>query len=309
MYRTTRRLGQLVRVTTKKGAELTGFYAPADKDGLPTLIYTHGLSGSFDTNFNYNLLDLPEAQAFNILLTTSTGHGNIATTRRGDPPVMRLTGSAFEVFTDCIDDLQAWIDFASAERPGPIVLWGHSLGSSKVTHYLAETGDPRVRALALASPSDVPGGFSDNVGADNVPGFIAMARDYVAAGQPQQLMPDDCVIGLLRQRISAGTVLDRFADDAPADVFDFYGRRSRRAFRDLAKIDRPIFVLYCKTGELVGPRGVEAAIAMIREKAIAAPSVEGLVVGGNHWYVGFEDEAMSGLIRWATTAVPVGNPV
>jgi pimeloyl-ACP methyl ester carboxylesterase len=303
MSRATRRLGQLVRVTTQKGAELTGFYAPADKDGLPTLIYTHGLSGSYDTNFNYNLLDLPDPQAFNILLTTSTGHGNIATTRRGDPPAMRLTGSAFEVFTDCVADLKAWIDFASVRREGPIVLWGHSLGASKVTHYLAETSDPRVRALALASPSDVPGGFSDNVGLDKVPGFIAMARAHVAAGQPEKLMPDDCVIGLLRQRISAGTLLDRFADDVPADVFDFYGRGSRRAFQDLAKIDRPIFVLYCKTGELVGPRGVDVAIQTIREKAVSAPTVEGLVVGGNHWYVGFEDEAMSGLIRWARRAL------
>lgn len=303
MYRATRRHGQLVRVTTKKGAELTGFYAPTDKAGQPTLVYTHGLSGGFDTNFNYNLLDLPEAQGFNILLTTSTGFGNIATTRRGDPPAMRLTGSAFEVFTDCVSDLQAWIDFASVKDEGPIVLWGHSLGSSKVTHYLAETGDPRVRALALASPSDVPGSFSDNVGADKVPGFIAMAREYVVGGQPEKIMPDDCVIGLLRQRISAGTVLDRFTDDARADLFDFYGRGSRRAFQDLAKIDRPIFVLYCKTGELVGPQGVEKAIETIREKAVAAPSVESLVVGGNHWYVGFEDDAMSGLIRWAARAL------
>src|SRR5258708_15261153 len=128
MSRATKRLGQLVRVTTQKGAELTGFYAPADKDDLPTLIYTHGLSGNFDTNFNYNLLDLPEAQAFNILLTTSTGHGNIATTRRGDPPAIRLTGSAFELFADCVADIQAWIEFAAAQSPGPIVLWGHSLG-------------------------------------------------------------------------------------------------------------------------------------------------------------------------------------
>jgi len=45
------------------------------------------------------------------------------------------------------------------------------------------------------------------------------------------------------------------------------------------------------------------AIQTIREKAVSAPTVEGLVVGGNHWYVGFEDEAMSGLIRWARRAL------
>src|SRR5258708_32435015 len=222
MSRATKRLGELVRVTVRRGTRAMGWVAAAAKDGLPTLIYTHGLSGSYDTNFNYNLLDLPEAQAFNILLTTSTGHGNIATTRRGDPPAIRLTGSAFEVFTDCLADLKAWIDFASAQREGPIVLWGHSLGASKVTHYLAETNDPRIRALALASPSDVPGGFSDNVGLDKVPGFIAMARAHVAAGQPEKLMPDDCVIGLLRQRISAGEMLLRLLAGGAAVGVGFF---------------------------------------------------------------------------------------
>lgn len=299
MQRASRRLGRLVRVTTEKGAELTGFYAPADRPGAPTLLYTHGLSGSFDTNFNYNLLDLPEAGELNILLTTSTGHGNIATTRRGAPPAFKLTGSAFEIFTDCVPDLRAWVDLAASLSQGPVVLWGHSLGSSKVTHYLATTGDRRIAALALASPSDVPGGFGDNVGREKIPQFIALAREHVAAGKPEKIMPDDCVIGLLKQKISAATLLDRFENDVPADVFDFYGRGSRQAFKDLAKIDRPIFVLYCKTGELVGPKGVDVAIETIRAKAAAAPSVDSLVVGGNHWYVGHEDEAMSGLVRWA----------
>lgn len=299
MQHTSRRRGRLARVTTEKGAELTGFYAPSDHAGAPTLLYTHGLSGSFDTNFNYNLLDLPEAGELNILLTTSTGHGNIATTRRGESLVYKLTGSAFEIFTDCVPDLRAWMDFASSHSDGPVVLWGHSLGSSKVTHYLATTGDRRVAALALASPSDVPGGFGDNVGRDKVPAFLAVAREFVAAGKPEKLMPDDCVIGLLRQRVSAATLLDRFDSNVPADVFDFYGRGSQRAFKDLARIDRPIFVLYCESGELVGPNGVAAAIKTIRAEAVMAPSVDRLVVGGNHWYIGHEDEAMSGLLRWA----------
>ena len=222
--RKTKRHGALARVLTEQKYELTGFYAPADHANAPTILYTHGLSGSFETNFIFDLLDLPGIERFNVLSTTSSGHGNIATTRRGDPLLFRLTGSAFETFTDCVPDLAAWIDFAAANSSGPVILWGHSLGSSKVTHYLAKTGDERVAGLVLASPSDVTGGFMDNVGGDKVPGFVEQARAHVAAGRPQQLMGDDCVIGLLKQRISAATVLDRFEDGKPADQFDFYGR-------------------------------------------------------------------------------------
>lgn len=301
--RQTKRLGSLVRVETAQNYELTGFYAPSDRAGAPTIVYTHGLSGSFETNFIFNLLDLPGSERFNLLSTTSSGHGNIATTRRGDPPLFRLTGSAFEIFTDCVPDLAAWIDFAAAQSDGPIILFGHSLGSSKVTHYLAQTSDPRVAGLVLASASDVTGGFMDNVGRDKVPVFLEKARELVAAGRPQAVMPDDCVIGLLKQRISAATLLDRFEPGKPADQFDFYGRGSTSAFRDLAKIDKPILAIYCSTGELVGPNGVDVAIATLRHRAEKCPSLESLVVAGNHWYMGHEDQAMGGLLRWAARVV------
>lgn len=301
--RYTKRQGSLARVVTAQGYELTGFHAPADTADAPTIVYTHGLSGSFETNFVFNLLDLPGIERFNVLSTTSSGHGNIATTRRGDPLRFKLTGSAFETFTDCVPDLAAWLDFAHARSRGPIVLWGHSLGSSKVTHYVAQTGDPRVAGLVLASPSDVTGGFMDNVGRDNVPRFIEQARAHVAAGRPEQIMPDDCVIGLLKQRISAGTVLDRFAAGKSADQFDFYGRGSATAFRDLAVVDRPILVIYCKAGELVGPNGVDVAIETLRRNAVRCPELESLVVDGGHWYMGWEDEAMGTLLRWSQRVV------
>lgn len=293
------RMGQLVRVTTAQKAELTGFYAPADRRDAPTIVYTHGLSGSFDTNFMYTLLATPGVEEFNILSTTSTGAGNIATTRRGEPPVYRLTGSAFEVFSDCIHDLNAWLDYAAQRSTGPVILWGHSLGASKVTHYLGTTGDKRIKGLVLASPSDVTGGFMDNVGHANFPVLLKEAEELVHAGRPEALMHDKCVIGLLKQRISAGTVIDRFEDGKPADVFDFYGRGSSTAFKDLARISQPILVLYCETGELVGPKGVQEAIEVIRQKAVQCPKVESVIVGGNHWYMGHEHKAMSSLLNWS----------
>jgi pimeloyl-ACP methyl ester carboxylesterase len=305
--RKTKRHGALARVLTEQKYELTGLYAPADHANAPTILYTHGLSGSFETNFVFDLLDLPGIERFNVLSTTSSGHGNIATTRRGDPLLFKLTGSAFETFTDCVPDLAAWIDFAAANSSGPVILWGHSLGSSKVTHYLAQTGDERVAGLVLASPSDVTGGFMDNVGGDKVPGFVEQARAHVAAGRPQQLMGDDCVIGLLKQRISAATVLDRFEDGKPADQFDFYDRGASSAFKDLAKIDRPIFVIYCNAGELVGPKGVEVAIETLRRKAVRSPSLEAIVVGGNHWYMGHETKAMAALLQFAARVVGAGR--
>lgn len=298
------RPGHLVRVTTAAEAELTGFYAPADNADAPTLIYFHGLSGDYDTNFIFHMLAQSDAARINILATKSTGHGNIATTRRGTPPVYKLTGSAFETFTDSADDIGAWVDLATGLSAGPIVLMGHSLGSSKVPHYMARTRDKRVKAVVLCSPSDNPGGYEASVGSERFQEFLALARK-LAVEDPRKLMPDDCTIGLLKQRVAAGTFLDRFEKGKPADAYDFFNRGSEQAFKDFETIKVPIFVLYADANELVGETGSEGAIALLRQRT-QAPSLESLIVTGGHWYFGSEDKAMSTILAWAIKTVGQG---
>jgi pimeloyl-ACP methyl ester carboxylesterase len=296
------RLGRLVRVTTSTEAELTGFYAPADQPDAPTLIYFHGLSGDFDTNFIFHMLAQTEAANLNILSTKSSGHGNIATTRRGTPPVYKLTGSAFETFADCVHDIESWVDLAARHSAGPIVLMGHSLGASKVPHYMARARDERVKAVVLCSPSDNPGGYEASVGSERFKGFLKLARESVAAGDPRKLMPDDCTIGLLKQRVAAGTFLDRFEKGKPADAYDFFDRGSEQAFKDFETIAVPVFILYADAGELVGEIGSEGAIELLRERS-RAPSLDSLIVSGGHWYFGSEDKAMGTILRWALKAI------
>lgn len=292
------RAGHLVRVTTSQGRELTGFFASAGRANAPTIIYIHGLSGDFDTNFIFDLLADPQAQAVNILATKNSGSGNITTGRSGVSLGYKLGGSAFERFADCTFDIAAWTDFAAAQSPHPITLMGHSLGASKVVHYAAMAGDSRLAAVVLASPADVPGAFQASVGPARFAQFLEMARRLVESGDGQRLMPDDCVIGLLRQRISAETFCDRMAPDAIADVFDFYNRDSRQAFKDLSQITCPVRVLYGTEGELVGPAGVAAAVETLRRRAARAPTFDSATAAGNHWYIGGERQAMSRVLDW-----------
>ncbi len=296
------RLGRLVRVTTSTEAELTGFYAPADKSDAPTLIYFHGLSGDFDTNFIFHMLAQTKAARLNILSTQSTGHGNIATTRRGTPSVYKLTGSALETFSDCVHDIGAWVDLAARCSAGPIILMGHSLGASKVPHYMARIHDERVKAVVLCSPSDNPGGYEASVGSKRFQEFLELARELVDAGDARKLMPDDCTIGLLKQRVAAGTFLDRFEKGKPADAYDYFDRGSEQAFKDFETITAPVFVLYADAGELVGESGSQGAVDLLRQRT-RAPSFDHLIVTGGHWYFGSEDKAMGAILTWALNAV------
>lgn len=296
------RSGHLVRVVSAQGVELSGFHAPAAEDA-PLLLCLHGLSGGLDTSFVFDFLDTPALQACHILSITCSGHGNIAMSRAGSPLRYRLDGSAFEAFGDCVPDLAAWVDHAAQYTRGPIILLGHSLGASKVVHYLSQTADPRVGGLVLASAPDLKGAFIALHGAERFHDFLVQARAMVAKGQGRSLMSEDCVIGLLRQRVSAQTLLDRFDEGRAADTFDFYGRGAQAAFQDWRRITSPVLAVYAANGEIVGPEGVEAALATLRQQAHAEMDFESLVVPGNHWYMGAEALVAEAIAQWVKTHV------
>jgi len=300
---TAPRSGRLVRVRTAQHVELTGFFSPAPGERAPLLISLHGLSGNFDTSFTFDFLQSADLAGIHLLSVGCSGHGNIAMSRVGETPAYRLTGSAFEYFDDCVPDLAAWMDFASDAQAGPIVLMGHSLGASKVLRYTAVTGDPRVRGLVLASAADLRGAFFALHGEDKAAAFLAQARSLVNAGQGRTLMGEDCVLGLLRQRISAQTLLDRFEEGQPADTFDFHGRQSAQAFRDLSAVTAPLLALYGSEGEIVGSAGVRGALELLRSHARSAASFNSAVLGGNHWYMGHEDEAAAVIADWVASHV------
>jgi len=291
------RPGHLVRVVSSKGVELSGFHATAKPDA-PLLLCLHGLSGGLDTSFVFDFLAGSALDDCHILTITCSGHGNIAMSRAGDPLMYRLDGSAFERFEDCVPDLHAWVDYAARHTQGPIILLGHSLGASKVLHYLAQTADERVKGLVLASAPDLKGAFIALHGAERFQAFMDEARARVEAGKGRSLMDEECVIGLLRQRVSAKTLLDRFDEGRVADTFDFYDRKSASAFEDLRRITSPVLSIYGSQGEIVGPGGVPAAIQLLRTHAARAAAFDSLVVDGNHWYMGAEREVADGIVRW-----------
>lgn len=303
------RTGHLVRVLTKKGVELSGFHAMAGEDA-PLLLCLHGLSGGLDTSFVFDFLHASGLDECHLLTITCSGHGNIAMARSGEPLAYRLGGSAFEYFEDCVPDLDAWVGYARTYTRGPIILLGHSLGASKVAHYVGSTLDERVHGVVLASAPDLKGAFIAGHGVERVQAYLEQAKTMVGQGQGACLMDETCVIGLLRQRVSAQTLIDRFDDGKPADTFDFYGRNSTSAFQALSRIKVPVLAVYGSQGEIVGPGGTDEAITLLRQHAGCAASFDSLLVPGNHWYMGGEQQAAEGIAQWISmrcVVTPVGE--
>ena len=49
------------------------------------------------------------------------------------------SGLTFEMFDNCVEDLQAYVDFAKEQGYKKIILGGHSYGCNKVVYYLYKT--------------------------------------------------------------------------------------------------------------------------------------------------------------------------
>ena len=124
-------------------------------------------------------------------------HGAVAAWRR-DGARLRIVkaGSWYEVFADTVLDVTAWLDAARAAGYQRVVLAGHSFGAIKALYHLA-TGHGPVDGLVLASPS---------LGLRTLkPDIQELARDLVAGGAGQQLLPPGSWPGFGTDTVSAQT--------------------------------------------------------------------------------------------------------
>ncbi len=124
-------------------------------------------------------------------------HGAVTAWRR-DGARLRIAraGSWYEVFADTALDVTAWLEAARAAGYRRVVLAGHSFGAVKALYYLARGHGP-VDGLVLASPS---------LGLMTLkPDIQELARDLVASGAGEQLLPAGSWPGFGTDTVSAQT--------------------------------------------------------------------------------------------------------
>jgi pimeloyl-ACP methyl ester carboxylesterase len=191
-----------------------------------------------------------------------------------------LGGAAWERLEESPHDLAAWIDFALEHGFPAVILGGHSIGAIKVTAYLAERRDARVRGLVLASPPLRPAWDTRAF-----PDALAQASQMAADGQPEALFAGPW------GPVSAQTYLsfDQFG-------FDQFGRDT--ASPNLGRVRCPVLALLGSNEQHVGTR---ADLEIIQRSAVAAQRVETRwIEGADHFYAGHELEVAAILAHWAS---------
>jgi len=283
--------GELVRAWTEDDLQLQGLYCTCGEDsGPPAVLHVHGASSNFyRSQFLDPLADRLNDSGFAFLTGNTRGHDIINTVYTRDPTASERLGVCYEIFEDCVLDIDCWVSFLEARGHQRVVLLGHSFGAHKVAFYQSHEMDRRVEALVLMSPADQ--GFWLDPQEPQTRGILSWASDKVSKGSGESL----AYKGIAPYPMSASTIHSFFVS-GKADIFRF--GRPNEPWDVVSRLGCPILAMMGTVAEFVGPTPRQA-LAALKKKSVASPRCDVEVVeGAPHNYRGYEAQVADLIAEW-----------
>ena len=142
---------KIIEVKTKSENTLFGcLYGEKYKDTC--VIITNGTCGNiFENKFLQVVGEELEKNKISFIYAHNSGafHRIDTPTRSGKP-----IGNTYDLFDNCLEDLQSFVDFAKDYGFKHIILGGHSYGANKVVYYLSQNQKEKIDKYILISPTD-----------------------------------------------------------------------------------------------------------------------------------------------------------
>ncbi|MCU0652694.1 MAG: alpha/beta hydrolase [Candidatus Pacebacteria bacterium] len=281
----------LCRVTTKDLLRLDGALYEPDNCSKTAILHLHGRAGTFYANcFFEAMANTYAAAGFAFLAVNLRGHDQIADFRVGATDQIRRIGQAFDIFEECVFDIDAWLDFLRRRGFEKIILQGHSQGGCKAVYYLSQRNPRDVAALVLMSPADAAG-LLKKISRENFKTDLALAQEMVADGRGEELLPRP-IRGVYY--VSAKSFADEFGPDSKANIFPVFEKGD---FSKLENIKIPVLAFYgAKENLCVG--SPEKDLAVIAGH-LRHPNSKTLIMdGADHTYFGFEKQVSETVADW-----------
>ena len=217
--------------------------------------------------------------------------GNVAGHRHGK----RIRGGGYwGVASDEVRDLAAWIDFVANQGFKQVVLVGHSAGWAAVRRYQAETQDPRVVGVVLASGEVSPAPSPPD------PDQLAEARRLMAAGEGDALIRDPK--RSFPSYISAATFMDIV--NVPPELRDFFGVQAETVNPGITRIRCPLLGFFGARGDVGNKKDLELLESSIRRHPGGPRRVDTTMIpGADHMYTGEEAEVARIIAEWIDRVV------
>jgi len=234
---------QMTNFWTKDGLALQGvFFSPDGPKTGNAVLHLHDWFARFQSDWEF-LLSTAQylVDHGHCLLSINTrGHG-VAWTW---PPILGLSlaslqtgwlGGGYELFDECIYDIQAGVDFLIGEACPDIVLEGIGLGASKAVYYQSHTQNPKVKSLVLLQPRDYVG---FEISQPSFKQILSAAEQLIAQGKG-----DEVVTRILGYSVSASSYYSKFGKDARSKGLHWLNALREESPHQIDTISDPVLVL------------------------------------------------------------------
>jgi alpha-beta hydrolase superfamily lysophospholipase len=200
-------------MTTPMKFVLNGLWFGSEKPKY-AIVLVHGM---FSSAFSLGRLVEELADDRTAVLTfNNRGHGTVNDVKQrvGMERKYHRAGTAHEIFTDCVDDIEGAVRFARAQGAKKIFLAGHSTGCQKSVYYTYKTSGKKTAGVILLAP------LSDYAGDRKKPQLrkaVAVAKRMVKAGKSQELLPP----GTWWHYADAQRFLSLYTPDSVEEIFSY----------------------------------------------------------------------------------------
>jgi len=261
---------ELVRLATADGQRTSGLvYAPIGHAPRAGVVLVHGYASNFYSGATGRLARALAERGFATIAVNMRDHD---------------AGPKTTLFEENRWDEQAAVDELARRGVTPLAIVGESLGTNRVLYYVAETQDPRIRAVALlAGPGNA---FEWNVrvfGRERATRVLEEAQRLQAAGRGKELMLVD--LGPLGKALySADHLVSLRGPQTRSDPY-----------RNIAQIAAPVLLVYATADRLVDLE-VGRRLRAAATRAPRADMVE--IAGADHGFSLHQPELLTTLERW-----------
>lgn len=178
---------QIVETKTSEGIIYKGLLSrPQDKTNK-IIIHIHGMGGSILYHNFYPYMHNAYPKKGYAFLAGEQRGSEIAKAfdKNGESVVL---GNAYEKFEDCMQDIQAWVNFAVQQGYEEIWLQAHSLGPSKAAYYLHQKNSGNISGTIWLSPADMFGLVHFPEMVDKHQNLIQEAKELEKRGRANDLL-------------------------------------------------------------------------------------------------------------------------
>ena len=262
---------------TSDGFKLRALYSKSKSNIV--IIHVHGMTSSMASNTGSNICKISQDLKIGCLLLDTRGSGIVNSLKKKDilgNNIYQMCGTAYEIFEDCLIDIESSINYLKTLGYTKYILCGHSTGCQKSLYYALEKENDNIIGLILLAPCDDLTIYKNKL-KDDFERILKLARRKYESETFGEVPEFDL--------LSARRFYDLLNDDSiEGNMFNYENELDH-----IKKIKCPILIIFGRDEEFAINHTPKEMLEKIK-KYYSNPDSQTQLIGGDHGFYEHEDE-------------------